>query len=1267
MLRFPVWLVLGAGLAGAAHASPSAVRWVIAQRDLDLGAWRGRLAIQGGEAWIGGGPAAESAMGDLYRYDGEAWRPAAVMEIAGARTFVLAFDPAGRLWVSPYAPKFEGVYARLDLRRWENGVWHRETLEPGIWPQAMAWPSAEEGWIAGNHGMFYHRRNGRWRIETLDLPPAERRDRNVLALAMVSPAFGWAVGSRGLVAAYTEDDHGRGRWRPVPTPRELAAGNLEALDVTPDGKLWIAGDRGLLAMRDGRTGRWTRWRVPAAIDLLGIDMLDAREGWAVGSNGTILRFDGRSWRRQPSPTRAVLTDIRMTGRETGWIAGRSLLLRAVGEAAPRFADVSSRWPALAGRGAEQIAAVDADQDGDLDLFTAEHGNLHRFENRDGHWAEGGDLPSLPGDEAAGPPVAWGDADGDGRLDLVALGRRSATAWMLRQGRRLEFDPPVALPVGPLGGLMDFPSLVDLDGDGHLDLYLARSSRYRPPTLPDLAYASDGAGHWRRLPETPGSRGAEDLALWGDVDGDLDLDLVLAGNGGELDLWRNDAGHLARATESAGLDVAGGTGAMSQGALWDLDRDGDLDLLLLGDRLNAFRNDGRGRFSLVAGWFDPLASQGAAAESQVTIGDLDHDGYPEILLAPVEAGRARVALFSRDGRGRWRDRAAAAGVRDLAGRAALFADLDGDGDLDLFVGDDRRSHLLLNLQDDRGSLKVRVRGAGGDPLARGAQVRVYRAGGLGRPAALLGFQAVGVGLPGTGVTHLSELHFGVPQGGRFDLETRFLGGRRVVTRGVSAGGAVTVRELPAPLGALALAERRTVRAFRRADLGREAFWAAAALALALAVRGPLARRLRAETFCPRAACPILLVAAHLAAAVIGIDAPAGVWRLLPLSAAPALALLFLGADRAGSRRLRDRRARHLGPYRLLDPLGEGGMGAVWRARHLVTRRRVALKLLHPRITADETNRRRLLREGALLARLDHPNIVRVWETGEIGGQGYVSMEILEGRPLRSALAGTTLPAPAVASFLAVAADALDAVAGRGIVHRDVKTDNFFVLGEARLPGDLLGWRARLKLMDFGLASGREMPALTADHALLGTLAYLAPEVLRGGIADFRSDLYSLGVVAFELATGRLPAAALGDPAGLSIPSSPELADLIARLLSSDPARRPASAAEAAVAAAAIAGESGRSAAPVFAPAPEAALATPLRAPELESRWRERLAEARRHHREGRSIDAHLLLLELLAELRSRLERLPSAERTTYAQTVRLDELIDLERTLRPGAL
>src|SRR6185295_13578748 len=475
------------------------------------------------------------------------------------------------------------------------------------------------------------------------------------------------------------------------------------------------------------------------------------------------------------------------------------------------------------------------------------------------------------------------------------------------------------------------------------------------------------------------------------------------------------------------------------------------------------------------------------------------------------------------------------------------------------------------------------------------------------------------------------------------------------RAVPAGSTLAIDDLPWGVRTAAAVARRIRRAALRAEGGGEILALALAAAIVLGFRNRLSRRPAAERIFPLAAIPVAFLATATATIVAVTDSP--LWR----RGAPSAAILLLAgalglADRAW---IRWRRARYLGPYRLLETLGEGGMGVVYRARHVVTRQPVALKAVHPRITAEEDARLRFLREAAILTRFDHPNIVRVFETGEISGRGFLCMEILDGRTL-GALAREhgPLPPASAAAAIAVAAEALAEVHRHGIVHRDVKPENLFVAGgEPALPADLGGWRRRLKLMDFGLAQSVAREPSTA--ALLGTLPYVAPERLRGQAPDPRSDLYALGVVGFELATGRLPGTDLRDVEA----SCPALADLVARLLARDPAARPASAAEVAGIASEIA--AGRTALPApRIPAP----AGPVRSAASSTArvWQASLAEIRRCLAEGRTTEAQVLLVGLLASLRRLLQSLPPEERRETAARFFVHDVIELQRELLPGA-
>lgn len=213
---------------------------------------------------------------------------------------------------------------------------------------------------------------------------------------------------------------------------------------------------------------------------------------------------------------------------------------------------------------------------------------------------------------------------------------------------------------------------------------------------------------------------------------------------------------------------------------------------------------------------------------------------------------------------------------------------------------------------------------------------------------------------------------------------------------------------------------------------------------------------------------------------------------------------------------------LGPYEILAPLGAGGMGEVYRARDTRLGREIAIKVLPAESLHDGTARARLLREAQLAATLNHPNICTVHEAGEADGHIYLAMELVEGRPLSEKIAerGTGLPTETVARYGVQIASALGHAHERHVIHRDLKSSNVVVIPDGRL-----------KVLDFGLArrawespeegGATESMALTGTGTVVGTPHYLAPEVLRGGMANERSDLWALGVLLHEMASGTLP--------------------------------------------------------------------------------------------------------------------------------------------------
>lgn len=201
---------------------------------------------------------------------------------------------------------------------------------------------------------------------------------------------------------------------------------------------------------------------------------------------------------------------------------------------------------------------------------------------------------------------------------------------------------------------------------------------------------------------------------------------------------------------------------------------------------------------------------------------------------------------------------------------------------------------------------------------------------------------------------------------------------------------------------------------------------------------------------------------------------------------------------------------IGEYRLLEKLGEGGMGEVYQGVHSKIGRVVAVKILSQAAHGPQFVER-FLNEARIQGGLQHNNIVTLYDFLEYNGQPCIIMEYIEGRTLTDCVhAWGGLPLPDALRYFQSIVDAIDYVHGRGIVHRDIKSNNVKITPSGQV-----------KLLDFGIAKSGASPALTVTGAFVGTLQYLSPEQLVGGVADVRSDIWSLGVLLYEMTTSHLP--------------------------------------------------------------------------------------------------------------------------------------------------
>lgn len=252
-------------------------------------------------------------------------------------------------------------------------------------------------------------------------------------------------------------------------------------------------------------------------------------------------------------------------------------------------------------------------------------------------------------------------------------------------------------------------------------------------------------------------------------------------------------------------------------------------------------------------------------------------------------------------------------------------------------------------------------------------------------------------------------------------------------------------------------------------------------------------------------------------------------------------------------------RKIGPYEVVAELGRGGMGTVYRAYEPSLNRYVAIKILAAHLADDEALVGRFAREAKAVAALNHPNIVHIYTIGETEGLPYFVMECIEGETLADLIREKTTLAPKEAArFLLEAASGLAAAHDRGIIHRDIKPSNLMINASGTL-----------KLTDFGIAQARDMgDKLTTTGQIVGTTGYVSPEVFKGRPVDSRSDIFSLGIVLYEMLVGTSP---FDDPSPmglmLQVVEQPvpdvqklnpkvdkPLADILARMTEKDPAQR-----------------------------------------------------------------------------------------------------------------
>ncbi len=1090
--------------------------------------WKTQMVFDSrGRGWLGGVAPGLTRAG-LAHFDGRTWSIREDFPVVTKRTYVLDIDEHDRPWVLPFAPYEPGGDARDGFELWylDHGQWRSRAIpESGIWPQAMAVFDNQSIMIVGNNR----------RILTIDgaqtfltqvapnqrvaaMPESEAQTLHFMNVEMRNRHHGFASGSNGLVAEYRD-----GQWTMLDMPGELEDRYFHSMDLDQRGALWLCAEAAIARYSEGT---WTLWRdLPARGRIRDICMLPDGGGYAIGRNGVMLFFDGNTWKKIVLPGIGHAAAIEHDQRDNLWILANEQIFKNTDTNPPKLEESHiSQLPPF-NPSNHQLVFTDVAGTGKLDLVYSDEQTLWRYANQGlGLFATPTKLWEAPAQGAITSVAAAGLYDGDRPEWLVISnlpGFNPVLSLAAERPRVLQRD----LSRDETRCLPFVQQIVDLDNDGDLDFYFA----YQVNSSIDHRILENRNGRFRMRRDVLQTT-TSGFLNWVDIDNDGDADAVDLGFSRDvLIAYRNDGNfQFTSIADAVGMVDTQGFGFGST-LFVDLDRDGDLDIIAARTHLEAWTNNGKGFFEAVHNSFPEIDFKPDDYPVLVDLGDLNHNGYPEISL--TSSTTKTHMLLTRGADGRWQDVATQMLVKPPYAFVSS-ADFDNDGDLDLVGVAQNRLKVYKN-QIQRGhSITVHLTGPPANRDAIGAEIRVFNQRQNGE-SHLIGSKQIYQWRGAHNTTTLSRNHhFATNDPGPHRIEVRFSDGTRQTQTGVLPGTRSEIAALAAwrdPLHELAYRIRLSPLFLTP--------WLEIIKALLFLGTLALCYRLLIRRKTTPFSTPFRLFAAVLVP-LYGLISLAVAHRSsaeqLITVASFGLGLAVISLLECGLPAWY--RAHFIGPYKILGIVGEGGMGVVYRARDVVRNRIVALKTFPAELTADREVRKRFQREAAILKSLQHPNIVPVYETGEFDGRGFIAMALLQGVTLKRIISEqkqinwrTSLDI-----FTAVA-KALDYIHSQGIQHRDLKAENVFVTHETMFQSP--AWRTssreiaalasgrlkseQIKLMDFGLSRHRSNQTLTQGGGLMGTLAYLAPEQIIHRRGDFRSDIYSFGVLMYETVAGRLP--------------------------------------------------------------------------------------------------------------------------------------------------
>ncbi|MBX2975816.1 MAG: protein kinase [Ignavibacteriaceae bacterium] len=968
-------------------------------------------------------------------------------------------------------------------------------------------------WMVGQQGNILFFDGSKWAISSS--PIIREKLPNLLSgnlnsISMIDENSGWSVGKDGIILRYQN-----GMWNYYNSPTQR---NLNAIKMLDESNGWIVGDRGLVLKYDGKN--WQQIPLETPSRLLQVFPISNNEVYVVGENSTFYMFDGSTWQSDSyiKNFEDTFTDISVVLDENNyrhiWLMGHSGIYTTSQSLNFSFTDVTSQLSLRTDGRAGVFFKSNNSSQTNLYILREEGPSLLCELNEQNVFIEKSTEAGIIDNFQGVQSITAGDINNDGYNDLFIINDFKNYRIYLGNNQNTFTDftsaSGLAFPIIEQFSLIT-ARLIDFDNDGFLDLYVASADN------PDYIFKNDGVGKFYLISSTQTNiikptNNKSFGPLFSDFNNDGLIDVYIPyylPKGGMLsDLFINRGNfRFENIVDSAfyfGSEISFSSDvAISE----DFNNDGFMDIIIHHQKKEPFLflNNQDGTFTKVSPdkfidftIFSPEPSNGILNSA-----DVNNDGWMDVYI--------NSKLFINNKGNNFVEVSEATGI-NFVGNPSFF-DFDGDGDFDLYLGSSRFSYG----KGDR-AIFYRNNLLGNNYVKVKLECDKSNRSGIGTSILMEAFDKAGnlitsnkkiVGLGSTPLIqqNISETIFGLPDAEIYRITSVFPSGNKVVRSFNDKGVELILRESEVFSHYYILGVKHFQRVIGLLNFSVELFRLLIFLLILVTIFlvsktiivNPLGRSI---IFYP------LLLLYYLFL----------VYILVPYEAFQSLIYTFIGLIIPTLPLLviskfyqQHKSQRYISHFKIISEIGKGGMGVVYKASDKVSKQLVALKVLNKELLEDIDNRKRFSSEGQLLASFNHPRIVKVYELGEVDGRGFISMELLSGGTLKEYLKNlSSLSSSEIIRIATQLCEGLAEIHSKSIIHRDLKTNNIMLDSENNI-----------RIMDFGLSKSSLITTMSSLGTVLGTLGYCAPEQITNTTTDHRTDIFSLGVIFYEMLTGEIP--------------------------------------------------------------------------------------------------------------------------------------------------